>query len=89
MEGFANTYIVDTNVFKRLASEAGENITYCTTLYSYSTYNICDGWFCTRNVNCESGCCSSDSTCGCSDLAWLWWLLGFLFLFCCISSMIA
>ena len=89
MEGFANTYIVDTNVFKRLASEIGENGISCTYNYSYYTYNVCDGWYCARAANCESGCCSN-STCGnCSDLAWLWWLLSFLFLFCCIASMIA
>ena len=94
MEGFANTYIVDYNVFKRLASEIGENTSSCTYNYDYYTSNVCDYGVCSRDYNCESNCCSGN-TCSSywcdrsSSLDWLWWLLSFLFLFCCIASSIA
>ncbi len=52
MSDFANTYIVDTDVFKRLADELGENLSYCTYYYSYYTYNVCDSGICVRNANC-------------------------------------
>ena len=94
MSDFANTYIVDTDVFTRLATELNLTYTACTYYYSYYTYNVCDSGICNRNANCESGCCDG-SRCSiywCNSnntLAWLWWLFAFLFLFICIGSCIA
>ena len=62
----------------------------CSIGYSYYAYNICDGWYCTRDWQCASGnCCRSycEDWCG-DDLAWLWWTLFCIFLFLCILSCI-
>ena len=66
----------------------------CTvySYYTYSNYNVCNGWGCRNNSQCASDCCDgyvcSNDYCN-ADLAWLWWTLGSLFFILCIISMMA
>ena len=89
-----NTYIVDDEVFKRLSGELGEANAYCYYDYSYYAQNVCNSGICFRDSNCVSDCCDGSRCsaywCGANgSLAWLWWLIAFMFLFICIASIIA
>ena len=64
----------------------------CSVRYDpvYS-YDLCNGVYCQWDSDCASNCCHynyCDDECN-LGLAWLWWTLSFLLLFCCIASMIA
>ena len=64
----------------------------CGIVYSPSASNLCDGYFCSYDWNCASGCCWGNycrSSCAGYDLMWLWWTLTFLFIFCCLISIMA
>ena len=63
----------------------------CSIIFDSGKSDMCNGYFCQYDWNCASGCCwgnSCRSDCSGYDLVWLWWTLSFLFLFCCICSMI-